>query len=110
MITLAFAQMIYFIVLQAPLTGGEDGLQGISCGAILGIDGPSHLATRPGNLNYLLLFCQHFLTLENQLGQSAGSWVRVIIGVTFILCVLLFRNGFVGEFIHLINKLRRKGV
>ena len=29
MITLAMAQMIYFICLQAPFTGGEDGLQGV---------------------------------------------------------------------------------
>jgi branched-chain amino acid transport system permease protein len=29
MITLAFAQMIYFFCVQAPFTGGEDGLQGI---------------------------------------------------------------------------------
>jgi branched-chain amino acid transport system permease protein len=30
MITLAFAQMIYFICVQVPWTGGEDGLQGIA--------------------------------------------------------------------------------
>ena len=30
MITLAFAQMIYFFCVQAPFTGGEDGLQGIA--------------------------------------------------------------------------------
>jgi branched-chain amino acid transport system permease protein len=29
MITLAFSQMLYFIFLQMPFTGGEDGLQGI---------------------------------------------------------------------------------
>ncbi len=29
MITLAFSQMLYFIYLQTPFTGGEDGLQGI---------------------------------------------------------------------------------
>ena len=27
MITLALAQMIYFFALQAPFTGGEDGIQ-----------------------------------------------------------------------------------
>jgi branched-chain amino acid transport system permease protein len=36
MITLAFAQMIYFICVQAPFTGGEDGLQGIPRRALLG--------------------------------------------------------------------------
>ena len=29
MITLAMAQMIYFVFLQAPFTGGEDGMQGV---------------------------------------------------------------------------------
>src|SRR3989454_7411926 len=29
MITLAMAQMVYFVCLQAPFTGGEDGLQGV---------------------------------------------------------------------------------
>jgi branched-chain amino acid transport system permease protein len=37
MITMALAQMIYFIALQAPFTGGEDGLQGIPRGALFGI-------------------------------------------------------------------------
>lgn len=37
MITLAFAQMVYFFTLQSPLTGGEDGLQGIDRNAFLGI-------------------------------------------------------------------------
>jgi branched-chain amino acid transport system permease protein len=36
MITLAFAQMIYFFCVQAPFTGGEDGLQGIPRKALLG--------------------------------------------------------------------------
>ena len=32
MITLAMAQMVYFVWLQAPFTGGEDGLQGVPRG------------------------------------------------------------------------------
>ena len=36
MITLAFAQMVYFICVQAPFTGGEDGLQGIPRRSLLG--------------------------------------------------------------------------
>lgn len=36
MITLAFAQMVYFFCVQAPFTGGEDGLQGIPRKALLG--------------------------------------------------------------------------
>jgi branched-chain amino acid transport system permease protein len=37
MITLGFAQMIYFLVVQMPWTGGEDGLQGIPRGRALGL-------------------------------------------------------------------------
>jgi branched-chain amino acid transport system permease protein len=36
MITLALAQMLYFVFLQAPFTHGEDGLQGIPRGTLLG--------------------------------------------------------------------------
>jgi len=36
MITLALAQMLYFVFLQAPFTGGEDGLQGVPRGKLLG--------------------------------------------------------------------------
>jgi len=36
MITLALAQMLFFVALQAPFTGGEDGLQGIPRGKLLG--------------------------------------------------------------------------
>ena len=36
MITLAFAQMVYFFCIQAPFTHGEDGLQGIPRKALLG--------------------------------------------------------------------------
>lgn len=37
MITFAIAQFVYFILLQAPFTGGEDGLQSIPRGAVLGL-------------------------------------------------------------------------
>ena len=37
MITLALAQMIFFVFLQAPFTGGEDGLQGVPRGKLLGM-------------------------------------------------------------------------
>ena len=38
MITLALAQMVYFFFLQAPFTGGEDGLQQVPRGHLLGLD------------------------------------------------------------------------
>ncbi len=37
MITLALAQMLFFVFLQAPFTGGEDGLQGVPHGKLLGL-------------------------------------------------------------------------
>ncbi|HYC43232.1 MAG TPA: branched-chain amino acid ABC transporter permease [Noviherbaspirillum sp.] len=37
MITLALAQMLFFVFLQAPFTGGEDGLQGVPRGKLLGL-------------------------------------------------------------------------
>jgi branched-chain amino acid transport system permease protein len=37
MITLALAQMIYFFLLQAPFSGGEDGLQSIPRGRLIGL-------------------------------------------------------------------------
>jgi branched-chain amino acid transport system permease protein len=37
MITLALAQMVYFFCLQAPFTGGEDGIQAIPRGTLFGV-------------------------------------------------------------------------
>jgi branched-chain amino acid transport system permease protein len=37
MITLALAQLVYFIALQAPFTHGEDGLQGVPRGNLFGL-------------------------------------------------------------------------
>jgi branched-chain amino acid transport system permease protein len=37
MITLALAQMVFFLCLQAPQTGGEDGLQGVPRGKLFGL-------------------------------------------------------------------------
>jgi branched-chain amino acid transport system permease protein len=37
MITLGLAQVIYFLIVQMPWTGGEDGLQGVPRGKLLGI-------------------------------------------------------------------------
>ena len=39
------------------------------------------------------------VSLEHQLAQSAlGNWVNVILGIIFIVCVLTFRAGIVGDF------------
>ena len=191
MITLAMAQMVYFVCLQAPFTGGEDGLQGVPRGALFGIlplqsdtalyylvvavfvaaflaisrivhspfgqvlkmireNEPraislgyqvdrykllafvlsAALAGLAGSLKTLVmgfatLSDVHWtmsgevilmtllggvgtffgpvmgagivITLQNTLADKVGSWVNVIIGVIFMLCVLAFRKGLIGE-------------
>jgi branched-chain amino acid transport system permease protein len=42
--------------------------------------------------------------LENLLADKVGSWVPVIMGAIFVVCVLLFRRGLVGEIGALFNK------
>ena len=37
MVTLAFAQMVFFFALQAPFTGGEDGIQAVPRGRLFGV-------------------------------------------------------------------------
>ena len=43
------------------------------------------------------------ITMENYLAQL-GAWVTVVQGVIFVLCVLTFRRGIVGEIANLIRK------
>ena len=45
------------------------------------------------------------VTMENYLAQF-GSWVTVIQGLIFVVCVLTFRKGVVGEIAELIRRLR----
>jgi len=35
--------------------------------------------------------------LQNFLADQVGSWINVIIGGIFVVCVVAFRKGFVGE-------------
>jgi branched-chain amino acid transport system permease protein len=37
------------------------------------------------------------VTLQEYLSDLVGSWVSVIIGVIFVICVMTFRRGIVGE-------------
>jgi branched-chain amino acid transport system permease protein len=37
------------------------------------------------------------VTLQEYLSDLVGGWVSVIIGAIFVVCVMLFRRGFVGE-------------
>jgi branched-chain amino acid transport system permease protein len=191
MITLALAQMVFFICLQAPFTGGEDGLQGVPRGRLFGVldlssdtvmyyvvvaifigcfVGITRIVTSPfgqvlkmirenepravslgyevdrykllafvlsaalsglaGSLKTLVMgfatlsdvhwtmsgevilmsllggvgtfFGPVFgagivIALQDMLADKVGSWVTVIIGAIFVVCVLAFRKGVVGE-------------
>jgi len=44
--------------------------------------------------------------LQNELADKVGSWVQVIMGVIFVICVLAFRRGIVGEALALLRKPR----
>lgn len=193
MITLALAQMVFFLCLQAPFTGGEDGLQGVPRGNLFGVLPLANDTTmyyvvvaifvacflaitrvvtspfgqvlkmirenepRAVSLGYevdkykLLAFVLsaslaglagalktlvmgfatlsdvHWsmsgevilmsllggvgtffgpvlgagivISLQNLLADKVGAWVTVIIGAIFVVCVLAFRKGIVGELI-----------
>ena len=43
------------------------------------------------------------IAMQNYL-SGLGSWVTIIMGVTFVVCVLVFRRGIVGEIEHRLNK------
>ena len=191
MVTLALAQMIYFVFLQASFTGGEDGLQGVPRGKLFGlisladdrvlyyvvlavfvaifliivriVHSPygqvlkairenepraislgydvdryklfafvlsTGLAGMAGAmktvvLGFATLSDAHWslsgevvlmtllggmgtfagpvigaftiIGLQNFLADRVGAWINVIIGAIFVVCVVAFRKGFVGE-------------
>ena len=37
------------------------------------------------------------VTLQEYLSDAVGAWVSVIIGAIFVVCVMIFRRGLVGE-------------
>jgi branched-chain amino acid transport system permease protein len=190
MITLALAQMVYFFSLQAPFTGGEDGIQAVPRGKLFGLfdlsgtsatyafvlviflagfaliyrivhspfgqvlkairenepraislgydvdrykllafvlsatlaglaggtkalvfqlasltdvhwsmSGEVVLMTLIGGLGTIfgpVVGAAIIITMENYLAQL-GAWVSVVQGVIFVVCVLAFRRGVVGE-------------
>ena len=203
MITLALAQMVFFICLQAPFTGGEDGLQAVPRGLLLGhwslmsdtvmyyvvaaiflacylgiariVNSPfgqvlkmirenepravslgyevdrykllafvlsAALAGLAGSLKTLVmgfatLSDVHWsmsgevilmsllggvgtlfgpvlgagivIALQNLLADKVGSWVTVIIGAIFVICVMTFRKGVVGELQAFVDRRRQHG-
>jgi branched-chain amino acid transport system permease protein len=202
MVTLALAQMLYFFFLEAPFTGGEDGIQGIQRGKLFGLiplendlalyafvllifvgvfllvvrivhspygqvlkairenepravslgynvdrykllafvlsasiaglggalktlvlhlatlqdvrweqSGEVILMTLLGGLGTFagpVLGAFTVIGLQNFLSDRAGSWTGVIIGCIFVLCVVAFRKGFVGEMLAWQQRRARK--
>ncbi|HUR87612.1 MAG TPA: branched-chain amino acid ABC transporter permease [Ramlibacter sp.] len=48
------------------------------------------------------------IALQDTLADKAGAWVNVIIGVIFVVCVLAFRRGVVGELLAFIERRRAR--
>jgi branched-chain amino acid transport system permease protein len=198
MVTLALAQMVFFFFLQAPFTGGEDGLQGVPRGTLFGLDLADDIklyylvlaifagafwliqrtihspfgqilkairenepraislgydvakykllafvlsaglaglagATKTLVFKFATLTDAHWhtsgevvlmtllggmgtvfgpvvgatviVTLQNELADKVGSLVTVIMGAIFVVCVLAFRRGIVGESIALYQRV-----
>ncbi|MFC3231441.1 branched-chain amino acid ABC transporter permease [Marinibaculum pumilum] len=72
MITLALAQMVYFFALQSPFTGGEDGIQAVPRGHLLGLID----LNQPLNMYYFVLavflagFALIFRVVHSPFGQA----------------------------------------
>jgi branched-chain amino acid transport system permease protein len=50
------------------------------------------------------------ITLQNELADKVGSWVQVIMGAIFVICVLAFRRGVVGELDALFSRKKDEPV
>ena len=76
MITLALAQMVYFVFIQAPFTGGEDGLQGIPRGNLFGLVDLSN----DMNLYYFVLaiFLFGFWLIHRTIHSPFGQVLKAI--------------------------------
>jgi branched-chain amino acid transport system permease protein len=75
-ITLAFAQMIFFFSLQAKFTGGEDGIQSVPRGTLLGV-----LDLRPTMAMYfvvLIVFLVGFLIIYRAIHSPFGQVLKAI--------------------------------
>ncbi len=76
MITLALAQLVYFVCLEAPFTGGENGLQGVPRGTLLGV-----LPLRSDVVLYylvLLVFLGQFLLIRRIVQSPFGHVLKAI--------------------------------
>ncbi|HUJ52253.1 MAG TPA: branched-chain amino acid ABC transporter permease [Steroidobacteraceae bacterium] len=76
MITLALGQLVYFVCLEAPFTGGENGLQGVPRGSLFGI-----LPLRSDVVLYYLvlaIFVAVFLFIRRVVHSPFGQVLKAI--------------------------------
>jgi branched-chain amino acid transport system permease protein len=76
MITLALAQMVYFFCVQAPFTGGEDGIQAVPRGRFLGLLDLSHMMTLYWAV--LGIFAAGFLLIFRIIHSPFGQVLKAI--------------------------------
>src|ERR1700676_1159435 len=76
MITLALSQLLYFIYLQTPFTHGEDGIQGIPQGHLLGVFNLANSTV----LYYMILagFLFGFLVIFRTINSPFGEVLKAI--------------------------------
>ena len=76
MITLALGQLVYFVCLEAPFTGGENGLQGVPRGTLFGL-----LPLRSDRVMYYLVlavFMAVFVFIRRVVHSPFGHVLRAI--------------------------------
>jgi branched-chain amino acid transport system permease protein len=99
-------------VLSATLAGLAGAIKAIAFGIATLTDvswqmsGEVVLMTLLGGMGTILgpvLGAGIIVAMQNYL-SGLGSWVTIIMGLTFVVCVLLFRRGIVGEIEHRLLK------
>jgi branched-chain amino acid transport system permease protein len=76
MITLALAQMMYFVALRAKFTGGEDGIQSVPRGHLLGVLSLSNDLTM--YFFVLIIFLGGFLLIHRIIHSPFGEVLKAI--------------------------------
>jgi len=76
MITLALAQMVFFFCLQAPFTGGEDGIQAVPRGMLLGVLDLSNVWAMYAMV--LAIFAGGFLLIYRVIHSPFGQVLKAI--------------------------------
>jgi branched-chain amino acid transport system permease protein len=103
-------------VISAALAGMAGATKSLSLGLATLTDvswqmsGEVVLMTLLGGMGTILgpaLGASIIVTMQNYLA-GFGSWVNIIMGATFVVCVLAFRRGIVGEIAHFVVSRAKK--